>query len=86
MVGTIIGLLIVGLLVGLAARAVLPGKQDIPIWLTVLIGVGGLLIGGAVFGTGTDHRIIRFIVGVVIAVVLLIVVDRAGVGRRRTHV
>jgi len=79
---TIIALLLLGLLVGLAARAVLPGKQDIPLWLTVAIGVGGLLIGGAVFGTGTDHRIVRFIVGTLIAVVLLIVVDRVGVGRR----
>lgn len=80
----IITLLVIGLVVGLLARAVLPGRQAIPIWLTVLIGVGGLLIGGVVFGTdtGTNHLVSRIIVGTLIAVVLLVVVDRIGIGRR----
>jgi uncharacterized membrane protein YeaQ/YmgE (transglycosylase-associated protein family) len=39
--------IIVGLIIGLIARAVLPGKQDIPIWLTIVLGVLGALIGNA---------------------------------------
>lgn len=41
----IITAIIVGLIIGALARLVLPGKQDIPIWLTVLIGAIGAIIG-----------------------------------------
>ncbi len=36
----IISLLSIGLVVGALARAVLPGRQALPIWLTCLIGAG----------------------------------------------
>ncbi|MFD7896158.1 MULTISPECIES: GlsB/YeaQ/YmgE family stress response membrane protein [unclassified Streptomyces] len=40
--------IIVGLVLGLIARAVIPGKQHIPIWLTALCGIlGGMLGNGA---------------------------------------
>lgn len=77
---SIIVLLVIGLVVGLLARAVLPGKQDIPVWLTVLIGVGGLLIGGAILNS--TSLLLRIVVGVAIAAVILLVVDRLGAGRR----
>jgi uncharacterized membrane protein YeaQ/YmgE (transglycosylase-associated protein family) len=41
----IISALIVGLIIGALARLVLPGKQNIPIWLTILIGAVGALLG-----------------------------------------
>ncbi|QTR04436.1 GlsB/YeaQ/YmgE family stress response membrane protein [Saccharothrix algeriensis] len=41
----IISALIVGLIIGLLGRLVVPGKQRIPIWLTILIGVIAALIG-----------------------------------------
>jgi len=41
----IISALIVGLIIGALARLVLPGKQSIPIWLTILIGAIGALLG-----------------------------------------
>ncbi|MFI5497258.1 GlsB/YeaQ/YmgE family stress response membrane protein [Actinoplanes sp. NPDC051859] len=40
--------IIAGLIIGLIARAILPGRQNIPIWLTILLGVLGALIGNAV--------------------------------------
>ena len=40
--------IIAGLIIGLIAKAVLPGKQDIPIWLTIVLGVLGAIIGNAV--------------------------------------
>jgi uncharacterized membrane protein YeaQ/YmgE (transglycosylase-associated protein family) len=40
-----ISAIIVGLIIGALARLVLPGKQDIPIWLTILIGTVGAIIG-----------------------------------------
>ena len=41
----IITALIVGLLIGALGRLVVPGKQNIPIWLTMLIGVAAALLG-----------------------------------------
>ncbi|ARF61017.1 signal peptidase [Streptomyces violaceoruber] len=42
--------IIVGLVLGVIARAILPGKQDIPLWLTVVIGILGSILGNAVAG------------------------------------
>jgi uncharacterized membrane protein YeaQ/YmgE (transglycosylase-associated protein family) len=44
-VGGIISALIVGLIVGALGRLVVPGKQSIPIWLTIGIGILAALIG-----------------------------------------
>ena len=41
----IISALIVGLIIGALGRLVLPGRQAIPIWLTILIGIVAALIG-----------------------------------------
>ena len=41
----IITALIVGLIIGALGRLVVPGKQNIPIWLTMLIGVVAALLG-----------------------------------------
>ncbi|BCB84427.1 GlsB/YeaQ/YmgE family stress response membrane protein [Phytohabitans suffuscus] len=41
----IISALIIGLIIGALGRLVVPGRQSIPIWLTMLIGVGAALLG-----------------------------------------
>ncbi|MGH3693158.1 MAG: GlsB/YeaQ/YmgE family stress response membrane protein [Pseudonocardiaceae bacterium] len=41
----IISALIIGLIIGALARLVLPGKQSIPIWLTILLGIVGAILG-----------------------------------------
>jgi uncharacterized membrane protein YeaQ/YmgE (transglycosylase-associated protein family) len=41
----IITALIVGLIIGALGRLVVPGKQHIPIWLTMVIGVVAALLG-----------------------------------------
>ncbi|MEV7728093.1 GlsB/YeaQ/YmgE family stress response membrane protein [Streptomyces sp. NPDC087917] len=40
--------IIVGFVLGLIARAILPGKQHQPLWLTTIFGIVGALIGNAV--------------------------------------
>lgn len=40
--------IIVGLVLGLIAKAILPGKQDIPLWLTTIFGIIGSILGNAV--------------------------------------
>lgn len=41
----IISALIVGLIIGALGRLIVPGRQNIPIWLTMLIGIGAALLG-----------------------------------------
>ena len=41
----IITAIVIGLIIGALGRLVVPGKQDIPIWLTMLIGVVAAIIG-----------------------------------------
>ena len=43
--GGIITALIIGLIIGALGRLVVPGRQNIPIWLTMLVGVGAALLG-----------------------------------------
>ena len=47
---TILIWLVFGLVVGFIARAVVPGKDDIGILRTVVLGVIGSVAGGLVFG------------------------------------
>ncbi|MFI6149440.1 GlsB/YeaQ/YmgE family stress response membrane protein [Streptomyces sp. NPDC051109] len=42
--------IIVGFVLGLIARAILPGKQHQPIWLSTLFGMVGAILGNAVAG------------------------------------
>jgi uncharacterized membrane protein YeaQ/YmgE (transglycosylase-associated protein family) len=37
--------IIVGLVIGALGRLVVPGKQNIPIWLTIVVGIVAALIG-----------------------------------------
>ncbi|WP_406515991.1 GlsB/YeaQ/YmgE family stress response membrane protein [Streptomyces sp. NBC_00873] len=40
--------IIVGLVLGLIAKAILPGKQNIPLWLTTIFGIIGSVLGNSV--------------------------------------
>lgn len=46
----IIGIIIGGLIIGLIAKLLIPGRQAIPIWLTIIAGIVGVLIGSVVAG------------------------------------
>ncbi|MFC6020746.1 GlsB/YeaQ/YmgE family stress response membrane protein [Plantactinospora solaniradicis] len=89
-VGGIISAIIVGLIIGALGRLVVPGKQNIPIWLTLLIGVVAALLGTAIArGAGLSDTSGIDWVEILIQVVLaaLAVAAVAGFyGRRRiTH-
>ena len=82
----IITALIVGLIIGALGRLVVPGKQNIPIWLTMVIGVVAALLGTVIANAvgvgdtkGFDWTELLFqIVLAAIGVALV-----AGVGSRR---
>ncbi|HZN75399.1 MAG TPA: GlsB/YeaQ/YmgE family stress response membrane protein [Micromonosporaceae bacterium] len=44
----IISAILIGLIVGALGRLVIPGRQSIPIWLTIVIGIGAALLGTAI--------------------------------------
>jgi len=50
----IIGALIIGAIIGVLGRLIVPGKQDIPIWLTIAVGIVAALIGSAIVGPLRD--------------------------------
>jgi uncharacterized membrane protein YeaQ/YmgE (transglycosylase-associated protein family) len=43
----IISAILIGLVVGALGRLLVPGKQKIPIWLTILVGIGAAFVGTA---------------------------------------
>ncbi len=82
-----IGFIVFGLVVGAVARLLLPGRQHLSIVATLVIGVLGSVVGGVIanaLGTGDifELNILGSIVAVIAAVVLIVVADRAGIGRR----
>jgi uncharacterized membrane protein YeaQ/YmgE (transglycosylase-associated protein family) len=47
-VGGILGLVLGGLVVGALGRLAVPGPDPMPLWTTILLGIGGALVGGGV--------------------------------------
>ena len=72
--GEIIGLIILGLIVGALGRLVNPGRDPMPIWLTILIGIASVLLVGMILPD--DWEILRFIVAVIVGAILVTVVGR----------
>jgi uncharacterized membrane protein YeaQ/YmgE (transglycosylase-associated protein family) len=75
----VIGVIIAGIIIGLLGKWVAPGDRDnIPLWLTVLCGVGGVLIGyyiAAAFGVEETRGIdwIRWFISIIVAAVLVVI-------------
>jgi uncharacterized membrane protein YeaQ/YmgE (transglycosylase-associated protein family) len=85
----IIAWIIFGFIVGLIARAVVPGRQKMGFVMTTLLGVAGSLAGGLVAtalagGGDASFRTAGFVGSIVGAIVLLIVAGMVTTPRRRT--
>ena len=83
----ILGLVVIGLVIGALARLIKPGRQRIGLMMTLLLGVGGAIIGGVIaglLGTGGifELNFIGFVVAV-IAAVLLIGAAEGGAARKK---
>lgn len=77
-IGTIVWGLVAGIIIGPLARLVLPGKQNISIGITILIGAIGAIGGGLLYeamGGGETSGIdwIRLLVQVGVAALLVII-------------
>ena len=81
-----IGFVVFGLVVGVLARALVPGRQQLTLGMTLLLGLIGSVVGGIAanaIGTGDifELNIIGSIVAIGAAVVLVVAGERAGLGR-----
>jgi uncharacterized membrane protein YeaQ/YmgE (transglycosylase-associated protein family) len=86
----IIGLIIAGIIIGLLGKFFAPGNRDnIPLWLTVVCGIGGVLIGyylAAALGVEATRGIdwTRWIISIIVAAVLVMVAASVTARRGRT--
>src|SRR5258708_2359323 len=87
----IISAILIGLLIGVLGRLVVPGKQHIPIWLTILVGIGAAFLGTALaramgIPTATEGiDWLELLVQVVVAAIGVAIVA-AVFGRRRSGI
>ncbi len=79
MIGTIVGTIVVGAIIGALARLVMPGRQGAGMLMTIVLGIAGAFLGSWITGFFGYHNanggfaILPFVVGVVAAVVLIAV-------------
>lgn len=85
----IIAWIVFGFVIGLIARAIVPGRQSMGFILTTVLGVAGSLIGGIVGsaiggGSATGFQSAGFIGSLIGAIVLLLIAGMVTGPRRRT--
>ncbi|WP_087873672.1 GlsB/YeaQ/YmgE family stress response membrane protein [Arthrobacter globiformis] len=71
-----IGFIVAGLVIGVLARFIKPGRQNLSLVATLLLGLAGSVIGGVIaslLGTGDifELNVLGFIVAVIAAVLLI---------------
>jgi uncharacterized membrane protein YeaQ/YmgE (transglycosylase-associated protein family) len=75
----IIGVIVAGIIIGLLGKFVAPGSRDnTPLWLTILCGIGGVLIGWFIytaFGGNGSPGIdwVRWLIAIAVAAVLVVI-------------
>ena len=87
-VAAIIWAIVIGAVIGALGRLVVPGRQNMPIWLTILVGIVAAFIGTAIakaLGVAQTNGIdwIEHAIQVGLAALGVLLVTGIG-GRRRT--
>jgi len=91
MLGFILYLLIIGLVAGFIARAVVPGKDSMSVGGTILLGIVGSFIGGFIGYVLTHHDSndgafqASGIIGSIVGAILALLVYRAATSRGHRH-
>ncbi len=89
MLGFILYLIIIGLVAGFLARAIVPGNDSMGIGATIVLGIVGSFVGGfigwAIFGKDFDEGALQAsgIIGSVVGAIVALLVYRAANGRSR---
>ena len=88
-IGTLVTVIIVGLIAGFIARAIVPGRQSMGIGATILLGIVGSFIGGflgfLIFGKDAGDGFLQpsGIIGSIIGAIIALLIYGAVTGRRR---
>lgn len=73
----LIAFIVFGFVVGLLARALLPGRQKLGLVMTTGLGIAGSFVGGFLMSLVTDHRVTDLhtagIIGSILGAILLLV-------------
>lgn len=83
MLGFIIFLLVIGLVAGFVARALVPGRDSMSIAATIVLGIVGSFIGGfigwAIFGKDFDEGALQpsGIIGSIVGAIVVLLAYRA---------
>src|SRR5699024_128537 len=90
-IGLIISWLIIGAIIGLLARAVMPGKQAMGLGMTIVLGVIGAIVGGLIgslFGEGGVSSLLEnpwslwtILLSVIGAIIVMAIYGLAKIGR-----
>jgi uncharacterized membrane protein YeaQ/YmgE (transglycosylase-associated protein family) len=75
----IIGVIVAGIIIGLLGKFVAPSSRDnIPLWLTILCGIAGVIIGWYLYtalgGNGSPGiDWVRWLIAIAVAAVLVVI-------------
>ena len=83
-----IGFIVFGLVVGIVARLIVPGRQKLSLLATIVLGLIGSVVGGVIanaLGTGDilELNFLGAVVAILASVVLIVIGERTGAIRRR---
>jgi len=86
---SILFFVIFGLVVGLIARALMPGEQKMGLLMTTLLGIVGSFVGGFLVSLVTDRRVTDFntagVVGSVIGAMAVLFIGAKTLGGRTAY-
>jgi len=88
-ISEIIGAIILGIVAGFLARALLPGKQSMGLVLTMILGIVGAFVGYLIFtellGIGDDDKFdLGGLIGAVIGAMIVLFIYERTLGADRT--
>ncbi len=92
MLGLILTIIVVGAIAGFVARLLVPGRQDLSVVATIVLGIVGSLIGGMLgyllFGKDADDGLFQpaGIIGSIIGAVIALVIWQMSQRRSSAHV
>jgi uncharacterized membrane protein YeaQ/YmgE (transglycosylase-associated protein family) len=84
-IGAIVGWIVIGLIAGALGKLIMPGDDPGGIIVTILLGIGGAVVGGFLAGLiGLGGGPLWTIVVATLGAIILLAIYRAIAGSRRT--